>query len=94
VAFFPGNFPETSMARAKNLLKTEEITLSLNTQTVWHLERLVETGLYGNNPAEAAKVVIYDHCKLLIAQGKLKDAPPIPGSAAITVADATGTPAA
>jgi hypothetical protein len=70
------------MARSKNLLETEEITLSLNLQTIWHLERLVETGLYGNNPAEAAKVVIFDHCKLLIGQGKLKDAPPIPGGGA------------
>jgi hypothetical protein len=66
------------MSKTKNLLKTEEITLSLNSQTIWHLERLVETGLYGNNAAEAAKVVIFDHCKLLIGQGKLSDAPPIP----------------
>lgn len=66
------------MTKSKNLLKTEEITLSLNSQTIWHLERLVETGLFGNNAAEAAKVAIFDHCKLLIGQGKLKDAPPLP----------------
>jgi hypothetical protein len=70
------------MSKAKNLLKTDEITLSLNSQTIWHLERLVETGLYGNNAAEAAKVVIFDHCKLLIGQGKLGDVPPIAGSGA------------
>jgi hypothetical protein len=37
----------------------------------------VETGLYGNNRAEAAKIALLDHCKLLIAQDKLAIAPPI-----------------
>jgi hypothetical protein len=74
------------MARGKNLLPTEEITLALNPQTIWYLERLVEGGLHGNNAAEAAKIVVYDHCKLLVAQGKLPEAPPIPGSTAMPVA--------
>ena len=63
------------MARDANPLKSELITLSLNTQTVWYLDRLVESGLYGNNRTEAARVALYDHCKLLIAQDRLRAAP-------------------
>jgi hypothetical protein len=59
-------------------LKAEEIQLSLNVQSVWYLDRLIETGLYGNNRAEAAKIVVFDHCKILITQEKLKMAPPLP----------------
>jgi len=63
------------MARDSNPLKSELITLSVNIQTVWYLDRLVETGLYGNNRTEAARVALYDHCKLLIAEGKLNLVP-------------------
>jgi hypothetical protein len=59
------------MAREANPLKTELITVSLNPRTVWYLDRLVELGVYGNNRTEAARIVIYDHCKLLIAEGRL-----------------------
>ncbi|MBV8121132.1 MAG: hypothetical protein JO081_14485 [Alphaproteobacteria bacterium] len=65
------------MARDANPLKSEQITLSVNAQTVWYLDRLVETGLYGNNRTEAARVALYDHCKLLISQGALQMAPPL-----------------
>lgn len=65
------------MARDANPLKSEQITLSLNTQTIWYLDRLVETGVYGNNRSEAARVALYDHCKLLIAQNTLAVAPPL-----------------
>ena len=60
------------MARDANPLKSELITLSVNVQTVWYLDRLVETGLYGNNRTEAARVALYDHCKLLIADRRRK----------------------
>jgi hypothetical protein len=66
------------MARDANPLKSEQITLSVNAQTVWYLDRLVETGLYGNNRSEAARVALYDHCKLLIGQGTLEIAPRLP----------------
>ncbi|HEY3911283.1 MAG TPA: hypothetical protein VGM07_15540 [Stellaceae bacterium] len=66
------------MARDVNPLKSELITLSLNVQTAWYLDRLVETGVYGNNRTEAARVALYDHCKMLIAQGKLDLAPRLP----------------
>ena len=42
------------MAKISNLLPTEEVTLSLNVQSVWYLDRLIETGLYGNTRAQAA----------------------------------------
>jgi hypothetical protein len=74
------------MATGRNPISPEEITLSLNSQTVWYLDRLIEKGLYGNKRAEAAKIAIYDHCKLLIGQGKLDEAPPIPGGSAVLVA--------
>ena len=67
-----------AMARDVNPLKSELITLSLNIQTVWYLDRLVETGLFGNNRTEAARVALYDHCKLLVAEGKVGMAPPMP----------------
>ena len=76
----------------RNLIKTEAVELALNSQSVWYLDRLIETGLYGNNRAEAAKIVLFDHCKLLIGQGKLDDAPPIAGGAAVPV-NATEIPA-
>ncbi|MGH7115564.1 MAG: hypothetical protein ACREE9_13835 [Stellaceae bacterium] len=74
------------MARDVNPLKSELITLSLNIQTVWYLDRLVETGVYGNNRTEAARVALYDHCKLLIADGKLDMAPRLP-SKEVSVAE-------
>ena len=68
------------MARDANPLKSEQMTLSVNAQTVWYLDRLVETGLYGNNRTEAARVALYDHCKLLISQGTLQMAPLLPSA--------------
>jgi len=75
------------MARNKNPLGAVDIELSLNTQTAWYLDRLIETGLYGNTRPEAARIALYDHCKLLIAEGRLQMAPPIPGSGAISVSE-------
>lgn len=79
VAFFSHSYWGTSMAREANPLKSEQITLSINAQTIWYLDRLVETGLYGNNRTEAARVAIYDHCKMLINQGTIEMAPRLPG---------------
>ena len=79
MAFFCHNFwMAVAMARDVNPLKSELITLSLNVQTVWYLDRLVETGLFGNNRTEAARVALYDHCKLLVAERKLEMAPRLP----------------
>jgi hypothetical protein len=80
-----------AMARDSNPLKSELITLSLNSQTVWYLDRLVETGIFGNNRTEAARVALYDHCKLMIAQRILTVAPGLPGR---TVGEVRHAPAA
>ena len=71
---------------ARNPVSTEAVELSLNSRTVWYLDRMIETGLYGNNRAEAAKIALLDHCKLLVADGKLQMAPQIPGAGAVQVA--------
>jgi len=71
------------VSKGPNPLEPKEITLSVNSRTVWYLDRLLESGLFGNSRAEAAKIAIYDHCKLLIAQGKLQEIPPMAGSSAI-----------
>ncbi len=89
---FSREFPGSLGMASRNPIKTEPIELALNSRTVWYLDRLIETGLYGNNRAEAAKIALFDHCKLLIGQGKLPDAPSLPGSAAIAVADAKEIP--
>jgi hypothetical protein len=68
------------MAKSNPLL-TVEVTLSLNTQTAWYLDQLVERGLHGNNRAEAAKKLVADQCEALIDAGKLKDAAPSPRAA-------------
>ena len=73
------------MARSKNPVKSLELTLSLNEQTAWYLDRLIETGLFGNGRAEAAKIAIFDHCKLLVAHGKMEMAPPIGGGSAVVI---------
>jgi hypothetical protein len=43
-------------------------------------------GLFGNTRQEVAKIALYDHCKPLVAQEKMKMALPIEGSDATTVA--------
>lgn len=69
---------ENSRARImakSNPLSTVEVTLSLNSQTAWYLDRLINRGLHGNNRAEAAKKLIADQCEALIDAGKLDNAP-------------------
>ncbi len=46
------------MPRPKNQLETVSITLSTTRPVLDYLERLVESGLYGKNPAEAAERLI------------------------------------
>lgn len=74
------------MAKTSGPVEPVELSVTINTQTGWYLDRLIEKGLYGNSRQDAIRVVVYDHCKLLIAQGKLNEAPPLPGSGAVTVA--------
>jgi len=67
------------------VVQPKELTITLNSQTCWYLDRLIDTGLYGNKQTEAVKVALYDHCKLLVAQGKIPMAPSIPGAVAVAV---------
>ena len=73
------------MARGANPLPPAEVAFTVNSQTVWYLDRLIETGLYGNTRNEAAKIVLFDHCKLLIGQQKLENPPAVPGGEAVEV---------
>jgi hypothetical protein len=77
-AIYSGINLEFLMAKNANPLPKVEVSLSLNPQTAWYLDRLIEKGLYGNTRAGAAAIVLYDHCKLLIAQGELETAPSLP----------------
>jgi hypothetical protein len=69
----------------ENLVEALEIAFTVNEQTGWYLDRMIEMGLYGNNRREAAKIALYDHCKMLVGQEKMKMAPALAGSAALTV---------
>jgi len=75
------------MARSPNPIRSLEISFTVNEQTGWYLDRMIETGVFGNTRQEAAKIALYDHCKLLVAQNKMTMAPPIPGSEALVVTD-------
>jgi hypothetical protein len=74
--------------KSPNPLTPKEITLSLNVRTVWYLDRLVESGLFGNSPSEAARIAIYDYCKILVSQGKIPEIAAMAGATATTVAPA------
>jgi hypothetical protein len=75
------------MARGRdpNRLDSLEIAFTVNSQTGWYLDRLIEMGVYGNTRNDAARIALYDHCKLLVGQGHMKMAPPVAGTAAVPV---------
>ena len=73
------------MARGENLVESLPISFTVNEKTGWYLDRMIEMGLFGNTRHEAAKIALYDHCKLLVTQGKMAMAPPIPGSEAVAI---------
>ena len=54
--------------------------MAVNVQTVWYLDQMVGTGLFGNNRAEAIKIALLDHIKLLIARETIGMAPTLPQS--------------
>lgn len=60
------------MPRKKNQLTTVSITLSTTQAVVDYLEALVESGLYGKNPAEAAERLIARGIEDLVERGKLQ----------------------
>ena len=60
------------MARGKNQLTTEQITVSTTGSVVEHLKDLTATGLWGKNHTEAAERLISESIRRLIADGTLK----------------------
>lgn len=59
------------MPRPRNQLKTVSITVSTTQTVVDYLEMLVESGLYGKNPAEAAERLIAFGIEELVQRGTL-----------------------
>ncbi len=63
------------MARAKNRIPTQELTVSTNPQVQAYLQDLVDSGTYGNSEAEAAERLIARGIEQLIEGGKLERRP-------------------
>ena len=59
------------MARRKNTLRTKELRVSTTHVVHSYLQSLVETGLYGKNPAAAAERLIERGLERLIETGVL-----------------------
>lgn len=60
------------MARPRNLLKTQRITLSTSEQIGEYLEELANMGLWGKNATDAAERLIADQIRRLIQEGILE----------------------
>jgi len=58
------------MARGKNGAKTQRVILSTTPQVCEVLERFVETGFYGKNPAEVAEQMLRTHLLRLRKTGE------------------------
>lgn len=59
------------MARKPNDLDTETITLSTTPQVNQYLRRVLKTGLYGKNPAEAAERLLTRALEEMLRDGRL-----------------------
>ena len=60
------------MPRKPNSLRTVTITLSTTPPVEAYLQRLVRTGLYGKNTAEAAERLVARGVERLVQDGTLK----------------------
>ncbi len=60
------------MPRKKNQLDTVSLSVSTTRPVVEYLETLVESGLYGKNPTEAAERLIAWSLEELIRNGTLR----------------------
>ena len=60
------------MARQRNRIGTEKIKLSTTPQVQDYLEQLLQTGLYGKTPTEAAEQVLTRALDNMVAAGRLK----------------------
>jgi len=59
------------MPRPKNKIATEQITISTNAILCGDLDRVVQTGYYGNSRAEAAERLITEGIRHLIHEGTI-----------------------
>ena len=60
------------MARQPNDIETVNITLSTTQPIKQHLDRLVKTGLYGKNAADAAERLVASRIDQFLKDGTLK----------------------
>ena len=60
------------MPRKPNDLPTEELRLSTTPQVVDYLKRLLRTGLYGKNPADAAERLLTRALEEKLKEGSIK----------------------
>lgn|GEM_PF-852757 len=63
------------MARKPNTLNTVQVRISTTPPVQTYLDKLVNTGLYGKNPAEAAERLITSGIKELLREGTLLRSP-------------------
>jgi hypothetical protein len=63
------------MARRPNNIKTVTVTISTTPPVEAYLLKLVSSGLYGKNPADAAERLVARGIEALIRQGHLKRRP-------------------
>jgi hypothetical protein len=66
------------MPRKPNQIKTVSLRVSINEAIYSYLERLVSSGLYGKNPAEAAEQLIAR--SIVQALDQINELPAISGS--------------
>ena len=59
------------MARKPNDLPSQELRISTTPQVIGFLGRLVETGLWGKNPTDAAERLIVRSIETLLKEGVL-----------------------
>jgi len=64
------------MAKAQNLIRTERLTLSTTPHVLSLLGRLVKSGLYGKNHAEAAERLVSKALERLIVEDLFKKIAP------------------
>jgi len=60
------------MPRKRNDLETVPVTLSTTPQVVGYLKRLLKTGLYGKNAAEAAERLLTRTLEEMLRVGKIR----------------------
>jgi hypothetical protein len=60
------------MPKSANTIDTVQITISTTRTVQGHLERLVFTGLYGKNPADAAERVLARSIENMLKDGTIR----------------------